>query len=650
MADTHASFSGLRVAAFESRRAGDIARLIERYGGTAFVSPSMREAPLGHNQAAIDFANRTVTGQVDVLLFLTGVGTRLLVQQVERHVDRGRFLAAVSDIKTIARGPKPAAALRELGISPTFVVPEPNTWREVLALLDERLPVANLVVGVQEYGVTNRSLIAGLEARGAIIDSVRVYEWALPEDCGPLQANIRRIAAGEIDVAMFTSGHQVVNLLKVAKEMGVDDPVRHGLQYSVVASIGPSTSEMLRENELPVDLEPSHPKMGHLVQETAERAGEILKRKRFVQRKISDSGWGVVNSASQSAIRNPQSAIVDSPFLRACRREPTPYTPVWLMRQAGRYMPEYRAIRERVGFLELCRNPQLASEVMCTAVERLGVDAAIIFSDLLPILEPMGMDLEFSAGDGPIIHNPLRETADVDRVIELENTDALHFVMEAVKQTRRDLPSHIPLIGFAGAPFTLASYAIEGGASRSYLHTKTLMFRDAAAWSELVGRLARAVTVYLNAQIAAGAQAVQLFDSWVGCLGPDDYRDYVLPYVRQVIEHITPGVPVISFATGNPQLLSLLAEAGPSVVGVDWRIRFRDAWQLIGSDRAIQGNLDPMALLAEPAEIRRRAAGILEQAAGRPGHIFNLGHGVLPQTPVDHARALVDSVHELSAK
>jgi uroporphyrinogen decarboxylase len=320
------------------------------------------------------------------------------------------------------------------------------------------------------------------------------------------------------------------------------------------------------------------------------------------------------------------------------------------MRQAGRYMPEYRAIRERVGFLELCRNPQLASEVACLAVERLGVDAAIVFSDLLPILEPMGLELEFSSGDGPLIHNPLREPGDVDRVAELETADALHFVMEAVRQTRRDLSAHIPLIGFAGAPFTLASYAIEGGASRSYLHTKTLMLRDRTAWNELMARLARAVTVYLNAQVAAGAQAVQLFDSWVGCLGPDDYRQFVLPFVRQIVVGITPGVPVISFATGNPQLLPLLAEAAPAVIGVDWRIRLDAAWSMIGPKRAIQGNLDPMSLLAHPGELRRRAEDVLEQAAGRPGHIFNLGHGVLPQTPFDNARAVVDLVHELSAR
>jgi uroporphyrinogen decarboxylase len=287
---------------------------------------------------------------------------------------------------------------------------------------------------------------------------------------------------------------------------------------------------------------------------------------------------------------------------------------------------------------------------MVTAVKRLGVDAAIIFSDLLPILEPMGLDLEFARGEGPIIHNPVRDPRDVERVLELESVDELHFVMETVRQTRADLPEDIPLIGFAGAPFTLASYTIEGGSSRNYLHTKTLMYRDEGAWRALMERFVRAVTKYLNAQIGAGAQAVQIFDSWVGCLGVEDYRRYVLPYVKAIVQNLTPGVPVINFATGNPALLPLLAEAGSSVVGIDWRIPLDEAWRIVGHNRAVQGNLDPGVLLADPEQIRRRAKEVLDQAGGRAGHIFNLGHGVHPQTPVENAIALVDAVHELSAR
>jgi uroporphyrinogen decarboxylase len=262
----------------------------------------------------------------------------------------------------------------------------------------------------------------------------------------------------------------------------------------------------------------------------------------------------------------------------------------------------------------------------------------------------MGLDLEYAQGEGPVIHNPVRESTDVNRVIALENVDSLPFVMETVSQTRKDLSAEIPVIGFAGAPFTLASYMIEGGASRNYLHTKTLMYRDSGAWKSLMQRLAHSITIYLNAQIRSGAQAVQLFDSWVGCLGPDDYRRYVLPYVQQIIAQLDPGVPVINFATGNPALLPLLAEGGAAVIGIDWRVRLDDAWKTVGYDKAVQGNLDPLSLLADRDTLQARAEAVLKQAAGRPGHIFNLGHGVLPQTNVENACALVELVHELSRR
>lgn len=337
-------------------------------------------------------------------------------------------------------------------------------------------------------------------------------------------------------------------------------------------------------------------------------------------------------------------------MMRAARRQSCERTPVWLMRQAGRYMAEYRAVRAKTTFLELCKNPALSAEVMCTAVDRLQVDAAIIFSDLLPILEPMGLELEFAAGEGPVIHNPVRSAEDVDRVRELDDVAPLSYVMETVTATRAAIDDAIPVIGFAGAPFTLASYAVEGGSSRSYLHAKSLMLNDPGAWDALLGKLARAVTGYLNAQIDAGAQIVQIFDSWVGCLGPDDYRRYVLPHSKAIIESIRPGTPVIHFATGNPALLPVLREAGGDVIGIDWRVRLDDAWQTVGHDKAVQGNLDPAVLLTTPDEIRRQVKNVLDQAGGRPGHIFNLGHGVHKETPVENAIALVEAVKELSAK
>jgi uroporphyrinogen decarboxylase len=636
-------FAGLKVAAFESRRAAEMASLIERFGGVASVSPSMREVPINDNREAIDFAHRVMTGQIDIIVFMTGVGIRHLLAEVERHVDRERLLAAISDMVTIARGPKPVAVLRELGLKPTHRVPEPNTWREVLATIDrEKIHVAQQVIGLQEYGLPNASLVAGLEARGAHVSPVRVYKWELPLDEGPLEANVRALAAGELDVVMFTSSHQVVNLLRTAEKLKLSAEVREAFTQTVVASIGPTTSETLVELGIPVDLEPEHSKMGQLVAAAADRAQTLVRRKRtpIVVRKQ-------IGSDRVEPLAGPWD---EGPFMSACRRQPTERTPIWLMRQAGRYMAEYRAVREKVSFLELCKNPALCAEVMVTAVTKLGVDAAIIFSDLLPILEPLGLELEFAAGDGPVIHNPLREAKDVDRLRELDSLEPLDFVMQTVALTRAGIAPEIPVIGFAGAPFTLASYAIEGGGSRNYLHTKSLMYRDEGAWDAIMSRLSRAVAKYLTAQVAAGAQAVQLFDSWAGCLGVEDYRRYVLPYTKAIIDAIPRGVPVINFATGNPALLPLLAAAGGDVIGIDWRIELDAGWSSVGDDKGVQGNLDPAVLLTDRETIRRRAKEILHRAGGRPGHIFNLGHGILPHTPVEHAQYLVEVVRELSAK
>jgi len=337
-------------------------------------------------------------------------------------------------------------------------------------------------------------------------------------------------------------------------------------------------------------------------------------------------------------------------FLAACRREPTSFTPIWLMRQAGRYMEDYRKLRAQYGFLELCKRPDLAMEITVTPVERLGVDAAILFADILLVLEPMGVGLEYSKGDGPVLHRPVRSASDVDGLRDFDVANELSFVYESVKKIRKELKDKVPLIGFAGAPFTLASYLIEGGGSRNYLHTKKLYYSAPEAWQRLMERLAKVVAEYLNGQIAAGAEAVQIFDSWAGCLTPDDYQQFVLPYTKKVIDAIAPGVPVINFSTGTAGALKHIRAAGGDVIGLDWRINLDEGWATVGYDVAVQGNLDPVALFASPKEIKTRAADILRRAAGRPGHIFNLGHGVLPETPVDNVIALVDAVHELSAK
>ena len=330
-------------------------------------------------------------------------------------------------------------------------------------------------------------------------------------------------------------------------------------------------------------------------------------------------------------------------FLRACRREPVPRTPVWFMRQAGRYMAEYRALREKHSLLTLCRTPELAVEVTLQPVRALGVDAAILFSDLLLPLDPLGIPFDFLAGEGPVIAKPLRSRADIERLRPFEPRESLGMVLEAIRLLRRELD--VPLIGFAGAPFTLASYAIEGGHSSHFALTKRLMYEDPASWHALCGLLSRVVGEYLAAQVEAGVQAVQVFDSWVGALDEADYREFVLPHVRPIFDRVR-GVPAIHFGTGTGHLLAAQREAGGDVIGVDWRTPLDEGWARIGKGRAVQGNLDPTALLGPRDRLLGKVDDVLRRAGGRPGHVFNLGHGILPMTDPANVRAVVDHVRE----
>jgi uroporphyrinogen decarboxylase len=334
--------------------------------------------------------------------------------------------------------------------------------------------------------------------------------------------------------------------------------------------------------------------------------------------------------------------LAQSRFMKACRRETVDATPVWLMRQAGRYMKEYRDARAKVGFKELCLRPELAAEAAVTAQRRLGVDAAILFSDILLILEPMGARLEYEEGAGPQVD------AEVGN-LRAAAPDALEPVMDAVRQTRAALPPDVPLIGFCGAPFTLASYLVEGRSAREAARTKAFMWTEPAAWRALMDKLVDGLISYLRRQVEAGVQAVQVFDSWAGALAPRDYREFVLEPTRRLLTSLPPSVPVIHFGAGNPSLLESLRDAGGSVIGVDWRIGIGEAWTRLGAV-AVQGNLDPAALLADRGTAVRGARAVLEEAGGRPGHIFNLGHGVLQHTPVDNAIAVVDAVHEFSRR
>ena len=419
-----ANFEGLEVVAFEGRLAREMAALITRFGGVPRVAPALQEAPLAENAAALEFGAELFAGRLDAVIFMTGVGTRRLFDVMETRYDREKVVQALAGITVVARGPKPAKVLREYLVPITMTVPEPNTWREILEELDENprgFSLAGSRVAVQEYGVPNEAFLAALRDRGVEVRRVPVYQWTLPPHLQPLREAIQSLVEGRAQVALFTNAAQVEHLLRVAAEDGAKDWLLEALRKVVVASVGPTCTETLVGHGIAIDLEPVHPKMGPLVQETAERAKEILRKKSAVRcpkSEVRGPGSGVRSQGLEvpvSRVPNPVPRIPspvsrkpapweDSRFLKACRMEAVDATPIWLMRQAGRYMKEYRDLRARVPFLELCKNPALVSEVTVTAAEKLGVDAAIIFADLLLIVEPLGLHLEYDggrAGDQP---------------------------------------------------------------------------------------------------------------------------------------------------------------------------------------------------------------------------------------------------------
>lgn len=337
-------------------------------------------------------------------------------------------------------------------------------------------------------------------------------------------------------------------------------------------------------------------------------------------------------------------------YLRACRKESVDCTPVWIMRQAGRYLEEYRAIRARYSFIETCKTPELAAEITLQPLRRFELDAAIIFADILLPLENMGIDFEFTKDDGPQINNTVRTRSDVEKMRAINPREEMSYLMDSIALVKRELNGLVPLIGFSGAPFTLASYITEGGGSQNYVFTKSMMYQEPLTWHLLMEKLTDMVIVYLNDQINAGVQAVQVFDSWVGCLSSADYREFVLPHQRRLMAALDRSVPHIHFAFGASHLLPMIREAGGDVIGLDWRINIDDAWALLNYEPGVQGNLDPVSLYGSREYIKGRAQDILDRADNRNGHIFNLGHGILPTTPPDNLKYLIDLVHELSVR
>ncbi len=638
------NFDGRTVVTFESRMADSMIRMIENQGGKPVSAPSMQEIPLEKNPEAFQFAERLLKGDIDVILFMTGVGARYLLQVLETQYTKEQIVDAWKKTMVVARGPKAVKALTDLNVPVTLVVPEPNTWREVLEELDQNEKGVSLegkVVAVQEYGIPNDSLIEELKRRGACVVQVPVYRWALPDDLTSLNYAVDQILDKKVPVVLFTNAAQIQHVFKVASERGVGEDLRTAFNDVVIGSVGPTCSEALIANGLRADVEPVHPKMGPLITETARRVADIIKERENPSIKV--------NSSRERCDAVSHEALSNSIFMRACRKESVERTPIWLMRQAGRYMKEYMEVRNKVTFLELCKSPELVTEVTVTAQQKLNVDAAIIFADILLIIEPLGLELRFDTGHGPVIEGALESEKDISQLLEVNPEESLSYVFDAIKMTRSALPADIPLLGFSAAPFTLASYMIEGGGSRNFEKTKTLMYSNPQAWHLLMEKVSGALARYLILQVKAGAQALQVFDSWVGALGVEDYLKYVFPYSKKLIDAVKkelPKCPLIHFGTGNPLLLKHMSEAGGDVMGVDFRMDIDTAWKDVGREKALMGNLDPLVLYSSKDVIKERAHHILNQVQSRPGFIFNLGHGILPKTPVENAQYLVDVVHE----
>ncbi|MFN0117302.1 MAG: uroporphyrinogen decarboxylase [Elusimicrobiota bacterium] len=615
----------LRVASLESRKESELREKIKALKGESFIVPGVRQVKLLSAPENIQFFERLKNKEFHLLVFLTPSGARIFGEM---------FNGDLSSISVVSRGPKTTDELTHSGLSVSH--PVLNTWRDILKYIDGAIDIKNKKVAVVESGDANRLFAAELDARGAEVISVSFYKAALPEDVVPIKNLIHDVIYQKIDIFLFTTGTQVENLFSVARQEGKAQELKHALKNIVVGSIGPSCSNVIRRFGVSADIESSDLSLEGLLHHVAQNAQTLLKEKK------ENPFLSIQLEISKNKI---QDELYNSLFLKACRREKTERTPLWLMRQAGRYMKEYRELRAKVSFMDLCKNSDLAAEVTVDAAHRLGVDAAIIFSDLLLLVEPLGFELSYGKDQGPVIANPFRDESHLKTIKPVQVDESMGYVFEAISKTRKALKGNIPLIGFAGAPFTMASYIVEGKGSRNFVETKKLMNNKTNLWNTLLKSITDSTLDYVNGQIDAGAQVIQIFDSWVGCLSPEDFRSYVFPETKRLISGIKPGVPVIYFGTQTNGLLPIIKELKSEVVGVDWRIELDEAWDLLGNV-AIQGNLDPVHLFSRPEVIKIQAKRILNQAAGRPGHIFNIGHGILPETPIENVHTLIHFVKE----
>ena len=616
-----------KVAAFEARLGLKMKKLIEKHQAIPLVASVLKEIPLTENKKAFEVFSQISSDVFDYIILLTGVGTRTFIETLSTHIPKEKIIEILSQQKIIVRGPKPATVCNLNKIPIVLKAPEPNTWKEILSSIQDHFSIHSKKILIIEYGTPNEQLILALTTLGAHIHTLSVYRWSLPDDLKPAREVIEQIIQQKVDFVLFTSAIQVDHMLQIAQQMKKELPLRKGLYHSVIASIGPVTSERLAEKQIFPDIESFPNKMEDLVEIVSQKGPKILDEKQ--KKKL-------FNQTSPSFMR------------LTSLLKPTPIIPVWFMRQAGRYMTEYQLVRAPQNFLSFCKDADLCIEATLGAVERLGVDAAIIFSDILLVLEPMGFKLHYP--EGPAIDNPIQSPDDLKNLKPVSMDQSLPFLKKAIQGVKKNLPARIPLIGFCGAPFTMASYIIEGGSTKDFKKTKHFMQTYPKAWHELMEQLTNNLASLLLFQIKAGCEIVQVFDSWASQLSPQTYQAFALPYTQKLFSLIPSNIPAIHFGSFGPNLLSEQIQGGGNIISLHSSIDPRMAVQIIPENKGIQGNLNPDLLFEKPSIFLKETEKILQVFGKRKGYIFNLGHGIKPHTPVNHVMRLVDFIHEWSVK
>lgn len=619
-------FGGKPVIFLESRRRKEMEDLILRHGGRPIGAPVLEEVPLESQEHLFTFFEAWRRGDFDCVLFLTGVGVENLWKALQKRYSTDEIRKVFESRFKLARGPKPARALNLLGAPAQLEVPEPNTWKEVLTCLENHNLLSGARLAVQEYGTTPVELYrAFVEKDVRVLYRVPVYQWKLPSEL-PFFPSLLELLQKERGFLLITSGVQIHNLLEAAERLHQKDLLQTALKSWKIASIGPVATQALREHGFEPLLEPSHPKMGFLVKETAEKAALFFPSSDFLS--VPDS-----SQTFETAL-----------FLQALKKLPTPRPPVWIMRQAGRYLPSYRRLRAGLSFSAFCASPDLCAQAAVEAQQALQTDAAIVFWDLPLLLDALGFPVTYPEGKGPFLPHPLRSTREVEQLEPSRVAENLKSLSETVVRTRRSLPSDIPLIGFCGAPWTLAAYLLEGKSSRTFPKLWAFAASEEKAFRELLEKLAVACQAALELQIACGVQAVQLFDTWAGTVSAPFYRNFLAPSVQALLSAVRGKAPTIYFAAEAAHLLPEFARLRTDAISVDARANLQEASTLL-SAFALQGNFPPQLLAAGDVQtVRKETQKMLQEIQGRPGYIANLGHGILPDTPLENVHAFLETI------